>query len=196
MTALLYGGSLVHLSPLAESSSQRALLVSVVESLRSREDRITERVLHELVPEVRRWMLRHLGPSQELDDAVQDALTEIARALHRFEGRSSIATLAHRIALRTSYRYYRRRPLVLSYERAAATDPVDQIDARRALARVHRCLAKMSPRRRAVIVLCGLEGMSPQEAAEVMQMSAVATRSLLCRARQQLRSMLSEVSDV
>ena len=39
-----------------------------------------------LLPKVRRWLHRLLGPGAALDDVTQDALIEIARALPRFRG--------------------------------------------------------------------------------------------------------------
>ncbi len=184
--------SLLRLSPRA-TDRERALLVEIVSRLRARDDVLIDRVLRELVPEVRRWMHRHLGARCELDDAVQDALSEIASALHRFEGRSSLATLAHRITLRTSYRYYRdaRRPRPeANLDDVAHDDPEATVSARRALERLHEALVKLPKRRRSAYLLCAVEGLDPREAADVMGTSANAMRSLLCRARSQLEALL------
>lgn len=186
--------SLLRLSPSA-SIREQALLQEVVSRLRARDDGLIDRVLRELFPEVRRWMFRHLGPGGELDDAVQDSLSEIAGALHRFEGRSSLATLAHRITLRTSYRYYRKanRPrLVLDADAVAHDDPEAQVAARRALSRLYTALRQLPERRRSAFVLCAIEGLTPSEAADVLGVSANAMRSLLCRARAQLEEIVAD----
>jgi RNA polymerase sigma-70 factor (ECF subfamily) len=191
MSLSLATSSLVRLSPQAESASERALLDELVSRLRSRDDVVIDRVLRELVPQVRRWLYRHLGPRNDIEDATQDALSEIASALHRFEGRSSLVTLAHRIALRTSYRYYRRP--ARSEPALSSDDGIDlekQVAARRALARLHDALAELPDRRRAAFVLCAVEGMEPAEAAEVLDVSKNAMRSLLCRARAELEAIL------
>ncbi|MCA9604809.1 MAG: RNA polymerase sigma factor [Myxococcales bacterium] len=189
--ALSSAPSLLRLSPNA-SQPERALLEELASRLRARDDVLVDRVLRELVPEVRRWMLRQLGPRPDLDDAVQDSLSAIAAALHRFEGRSSLATLAHRITLRTSYRYYRRRrPLELvEPDVVSSDDPEARVRARRALARLHDALGALPERRRAAFVLCAVEGLDPSEAAEVLGVTGNAMRSLLCRARQQLEALL------
>lgn len=183
--------SLSRLSPLA--SGERVLLDELVSRLRARDDVLIDRVLRELFPEVRRWMFRQLGARPELEDAVQDALSEIASALHRFEGRSSLATLAHRIALRTSYRYYRKarrnRPLE-AVQDVGHDDPEARVRARRALARLYEALSKLPDRRRSAFVLCAVEGLDPREAAEVLGTTPNAMRSLLCRARAQLDELL------
>lgn len=183
--------SLLRLSPTA-SLPERRLLEELASRLRARDDALVDRVLRELLPEVRRWMLRQLGPRPDLDDAMQDALSAIASALHRFEGRSSLATLAHRIALRTSYRYYRKAgPLpIREATHPSGDDPEARVRARRALARLHAALAHLPERRRAAFVLCAVEGLDPAEAAEVLGVSGNAMRSLLCRARQQLEALL------
>ncbi|HEY8431926.1 MAG TPA: RNA polymerase sigma factor [Sandaracinaceae bacterium] len=184
--------SLVNLSPHTDSIGERRLWGELVDRLRARDDAIIDRVLRELVPEVRRWMMLHLGPRDDLDDATQDALSEIASALHRFEGRSSLATLARRITLRISYRYYRKaRPEPESFE-AAPHDPERQVAARRALERLHAALAHLPERRRSAFVLCAVEQLSPAEAAEVLGISANAMRSLVCRARQEVEALLAD----
>lgn len=182
--------SLLRLSPNAASAGERELLGELVDRLRSGDTAVIDRVLRELVPVVRRWMYRHLGPHADVDDATQDALSEIASALHRFEGRSSLATLAHRIALRTSYRYYGRRRPEATLPANEPVDPEKQVAARNALARLHDALRELPDRRRSAFVLCAVEGLTPAEAAEVLGVSANATRSLLCRARQQLDLIL------
>lgn len=63
--------------------------------------------------------------------------------------------------------------------------------ARRALARLHDALSQLPDRRRAAFVLCAVEGLAPNEAADVLGVSANAMRSLLCRARQQLEELLA-----
>lgn len=181
--------SLLRLSPNAPLA-ERALLEELAKRLRARDDALVDRVLRELLPEVRRWMLRQLGPRPDLDDAVQDSLSAIASALHRFEGRSSLATLAHRITLRTSYRYYQKPRAVGWVEPESGDDPEARVGARRALARLHRALGHLPERRRAAFVLCAVEGLDPAEAAELLGVSSNAMRSLLCRARQQLEALL------
>ena len=61
-----------------------------------------------LAPRVRGWIFRYVGPHRDIEDLVQQALLEIALALDRFDGRSSVATYAHRIALRVAGHQLRR----------------------------------------------------------------------------------------
>ena len=152
-----------------------------------------EELLHQLLPSVRRWLFRLLGPRPDLDDAVQDTLVALATALPRFEGRSRIDTFARRITLRVAYRYFGRRheaPLQLVPPPPDELDPESRAMDREALRRLYRCLDKLPEKRRAAFVLCAIEGLEPSEAAEVAGVTAVAMRSRLKHARREVERLL------
>jgi len=169
---------------------------SILEALQRGDPKVIEEVLCDLVPRVRNWLCRLLGPGADLDDAVQDALTEIARALPNFEGRAKISTLAYRITVRVSYRYIggrqRRRQSALEL----VPPPIDQIDpesramGREALRSLYRCLDRLPKKRRVAFILCAVEGMGPSEAAEVVGTTSTAMRSRLKHARKELSRLL------
>ncbi len=151
--------------------------------------------LRHLLPFVRRWLTRLLGHSPDLDDATQDALTEITRFLPRFEGRSKLETAAHRITVRVAYRYFRPPVEDLSLDDApdlvdATQDIEARLDARAALARLHRCLARLPVKRRTAFILCAIDGLTPSEAAKVADTTALAMRCRLVWARRELARML------
>jgi RNA polymerase sigma-70 factor (ECF subfamily) len=167
-----------------------------LEALRAGDPETTCEVLRELLPCVRRWLYRLLGPGGELDDATQESLTELARALPRFEGRSTLATLAHRITVRVAYRFFgrarraRETSLELVLPPPDQVDPLTRIMGREALRRLHRCLDRLPQRRRVAFVLCAVEGLTPSEAADVAGVSATAMRSRLMHARSEVARML------
>lgn len=181
------------LSPLTEGD--QAALTVLTERLRAGDAPVVERVLLELVPSVEGWVRRLLGPHTDLEDVQQEALTEIARALHRFEGRSSIHTLAHRITTRTAARFYGRRPPgeALDVEHLPTPDegPERTTDTRQQAELLYRHLEAMSEVRRTAFVLCCLEELSPTEAAAVVGCSAVTMRSRLFEARAELVERMS-----
>ena len=155
-------------------------------------DDATRDTLRALLPHVRRHLVRLLGRSPDLDDATQEALTEIARFLPRFEGRSKLETAAHTITLRVAYRYFgRAREVGLeSVPELVSADTESRLHAREALARLQRCLRKLPDKRRVAFVLCAIEGLTPSEAAEVAGTSAVVMRCRLLWARRELARML------
>ena len=148
--------------------------------------------LRALLPHVRRWLVRLLGRTPDLDDATQDALTELARFLPRFEGRSRLETAAHKITLRVAYRYFgqAREVGLEAVPELADAGAESRLHAREALARLQRCLRRLPAKRRAAFVLCAIDGLTPSEAAEVAGTSAVVMRCRLLWARRELARML------
>jgi RNA polymerase sigma factor (sigma-70 family) len=163
-----------------------------------------ERTLAALLPRVRKWLYRALGPDGPLDDAAQDTLIELARALPKFEARSSLETFAHRITLRVAYRYYGRarrlralvpgghEPLELERVESAARQPDALSAEREALTRLHRYLSKLPEKRRTAFVLCAIEGLEPHEAAALVGTSAGSMRARYMHARDELARLLGE----
>jgi len=166
-----------------------------VAALREGDAVVVEAVLAELLPSVRRWVYRRLGPDMALDDVTQEALTEIARALPSFEGHCSLTAYAYRICTRVVARHLRKR---LWRRDALATAPLDaepDADARdpertaierQALRAVLACLSRLPAKRREAFILCEIEGLSPPEAAELLGTTPNAVRSLLMHARREL----------
>jgi RNA polymerase sigma-70 factor (ECF subfamily) len=182
--------------PVEESSAP--VVTSRSESLERELDaalaRGDEAVLRALLPHTRRWLHRLLGPRADLDDATQDALLALLDALPRFRRESRLTTYAHRIVLRTAYRYFRKRAREESL--ALVPPPLDTIDPesramdREALRRLYRALGKLPEKRRVAFVLCCVEGLEPQEAAELEGITAVAMRSRLHHAREEIARLL------
>jgi len=164
-------------------------------SVRAGDAAVIEAVLAELLPSVRRWVYRRLGPDMAVDDVTQEALTEIARALPSFEGHCSLPAYGYRICTRVIARHLRRRlwrrdalaAAPLAAERDSdARDPERTAIERQALRTVLACLSRLPAKRREVFILCELEGATPQEAAELLGTTPNAVRSLLMHARREL----------
>jgi RNA polymerase sigma-70 factor (ECF subfamily) len=153
-----------------------------------------------LLPRIRTWLFRLLGPRAGLDDAVQDSLIEVARALPRFRGDSTLTTYVHRITLRVGYRHLRRRdrdrdrevPLALVPPMAGGIDPESHAAQREILRRLYQCLDRLSTKRRVALVLCDIEGYTPSEAAAVVNVPATTLRARLKHARRDLDRLLQD----
>ncbi len=154
-----------------------------------------ERALALLIPTVRATVYRMLGPRLSRDDIVQDALIAVARALDKFEGRSSLETYARRITVHVVYRALGRKRVaesdIAEHEHAASgLTPEAELAQNQALSRLHRCLERLPETRRAAFVLCGIEEMTPQAAADLVGISAGAMRARYMHARRDLARML------
>lgn len=160
-----------------------------------------EAMLTSLVPAVRRWMWRLLGPRPDFDDAVQDALVELARALPRYEGRAALTTYAHPIVVRTAYRYM-GKPRLTAVDPAALErlggddDPEDRAARRQELERLHRVLERLPEKQRVAFVLCAVERMPHEEAAALEGVSVETLRARLKRARGELARRLRADPDL
>lgn len=165
--------------------------------LRSGDPRATEAALLFLAPLVRRWLFRLLGPSDLLDDATQDALTEICLALRHFKGNSALSTFAHRITIRAAYRYFSRpNPMRAGggMDDAVETgeDPEASAVNRQLLRRIYRYLDLLPKDQRVAFVLCAVEGRAPGEAARIVGARPGTMRSRLKRARDEIQRRLSK----
>ncbi len=154
-----------------------------------------ERALSQVLPVVRATVYRMLGPRLSRDDVMQDALIAVARSLDKFEGRSSLETYARTITVRVVYRAIGRLRQATETEidqdyACSRRSPEAELQQQQALARLHRCLERLPESRRMAFILCGLEELSPQAAAEIVGTSPGAMRARYMHARRELARML------
>lgn len=117
--------------------------------------------------------LRYLGVEDAaLEDAMQDVFVTAFRRAADFEGRSSMRTWLFGVTRRVAFRYRRaastRRRHIISDDTGAPEgedDPHARADARRS---VNQLVANLDRDKRAVFVLCELEGMTAAEVAEAL----------------------------
>jgi len=62
--------------------------------------------------------------------------------------------------------------------------------------RLERCLARLSPAQRQVVLLCRIEGLKIKEAARRMNRSESAVKNLLCRALRELKSTFGDTESL
>lgn len=179
----------------ADHGGRRAdpALDRLAERVRAGDRAALEELLRALLPRVRRWLTRLLGPRADVDDATQDLLVELARALPRFDGRAACATYCYRITLRVASRYYgRRRPISLELVAPPAdtVDPESRVLRRELLTRLYAELDRLPADLRSAFVLCRVEGLAPAEAAAICDVSPGTLRVRLHRARRRVERAL------
>jgi RNA polymerase sigma-70 factor, ECF subfamily len=167
----------------------------------TREDRFREQVLSELevLYRVARRMTRNPA---EAEDLVQDALMRAYRGFDGFDGRYPRAWLLTILRNTHINRLRKRRPDLLDDE-VARRVPAPGADGRQdgtseqALhdefdPLVRDALAGLSANHRAVIALVDLDGLSYQEAADVIGVPVGTVMSRLHRARRKVRAELEQ----
>jgi RNA polymerase sigma-70 factor (ECF subfamily) len=136
----------------------------------------------------RRLAFRLLGERGPMDDALQEAYVRAFRALPRFRGTSSFGTWLYRIVYNACLdelrRVRARREVPLDGSSEAARERTDErLDLAAAL-------GALPVELRAVVLLVDAEGLSYDEAAEVIGVAPGTVGSRLSRARAELRVAL------
>jgi RNA polymerase sigma factor (sigma-70 family) len=127
------------------------------------------------------------GRRQVAEDAVAEAF---ARAIEHADSIRQPLPWIYRTAFRIATRELERerRPAPKAPDPVPGVDPGEITD-------VVRALARLSPRQRAAVLLCDLEGYSGPEAARLLGTSAATVGVHLFRARRRLRDLLRDEED-
>jgi RNA polymerase sigma-70 factor (ECF subfamily) len=147
-------------------------------------------------------LLRLVGDRGEAEDVAQEVMLRAWQGIARFRGQSSYFTWLYRIGVNEANRALAkraRRPASvaigadeLQLPESAADDPsrrAENSELRRALG---RALAGLPPALRTAIVLRDVEGLSTQEAAEVVGIGQAAFKSRLHQARLRVRAAIGD----
>ncbi|MFO0849824.1 MAG: sigma-70 family RNA polymerase sigma factor [Gemmataceae bacterium] len=129
------------------------------------------------------------GPTPTAEDAFQATFLALSRQAGRV---TAVAGFLHRTAgraVRKAARRDRRPPPPLPPQVTA--DPLDRLTARELLAAVDAEIARLPERQRLPVLLCGVDGLSADEAARRLGWTAGAVRGRLQRGRAVLRFRLA-----
>jgi len=158
---------------------------------------LSERQLFEAVYARMRALAGPAAP--DLEDLIQVAAEQAFKSLGRFDGRSDVSTWLYGVCYRVllnQRRWYKRWKVRFSYL-DVNHEPIDQdptphelLEARARARQLHRVLARMSDKYRAVIVLHDLRELSVREIADIVSCHELTVRSRLRDARKQLTRLL------
>jgi RNA polymerase sigma-70 factor (ECF subfamily) len=147
-------------------------------------------------------VLRFVGDGGEAEEVTQEAFLRAWRSIDRFEFRSRFFSWLYRIGINEAKRRAEHRPAagtVSSIEDSPIEDAPDWSEAPefRAEQRQLRGVLEQAVRAlpfdyRAPLILRDVEGLSTQEAAEVMELGEAAFKSRLHRARLAVRRAVDE----
>jgi RNA polymerase sigma-70 factor (ECF subfamily) len=157
---------------------------------------------------------RHLQQYEEACDLAQEIFIQVFHRLKDFEGRSSFSTWLYRVSLNACYNRHRyskakgrggvtslegileseegrsdHSPLLRSGDGGAlASLEVDEIKEQ-----LHEALETLQEEHRKAIDLVDIEGLSYDEAAEILEIPVNTVRSRLSRARSALKSKIERL---
>ena len=154
-------------------------------------------------------VFRHLVGSQEqAEDLAQEVFLRVFRARKRYQPGAKFSTwlftIANNVASNARRTLSRRREVgipassnttsLISLEQmakeASGLMPARQFDNAEMAEVVRLAVQSLNPRQRMAVLLCKFEGMSYVDIAESMDMTPQAVKSLLSRARGNLRTVL------
>ncbi len=146
--------------------------------------------------EVYRVVYRLLGPSPDIDDIIQDVFLQVHRSLGNFRGQSKFSTWLHRVAVNVALQHLRKkktavktRPEDLAPEAVAdggASTPHEEAETNERLAAVRRALDRLSPKKRAVVVMHDMQGMDAPAIAAAVGAPVFTVRTRLFYGRKEL----------
>ncbi|MGH1575496.1 sigma-70 family RNA polymerase sigma factor (plasmid) [Methylobacterium sp. P31] len=157
-----------------------------------RDDAEFKRLLVAIVPALRRFAVSLARNPTAADDLVQDTLLRAWRARARFEPGSNFEAWTFTI-LRNAFYSSQRKPREVQDDDGSYTaqlaSPPDQA-GRLDLQDVRAALDRLAPPMREALILVGIENLSYEEAAAVMQCRIGTVKSRVWRAREQLARAL------
>jgi RNA polymerase sigma-70 factor (ECF subfamily) len=186
---------------------------TLIERLRGGDTAALERVMEQFAPRV--YRLAHGITRNEADseEIVQDVFLSLFRKIGAFEGRAALGTWIYRITVNAALikRRGKRAELEVLLEDHLPTfredghregdrawlladwsdTPEEELLARESRVTVRRLIASLPDRYRVVLLLRDLEGLSNEEAAEVLGETVASVKSRLHRARMALREQLT-----
>jgi RNA polymerase sigma-70 factor (ECF subfamily) len=168
-------------------------------------EELVERYQHRLVA-----VMAHLvGNAEEAEDLAQEVFLRVYRARKKYRPRSKFSTwlftIANNLAL-NALRARQRRPVVPLNTRDSGplgprpqeqlapdpgTGPQQKVQKAELAQRIRAALETLNERQRLAVMLNKFEDMNYAEIAEVMGLTTKAVKSLLSRARTNLRAALS-----
>jgi RNA polymerase sigma-70 factor (ECF subfamily) len=158
-----------------------------------------ERLFDEFSAPIFNYVLRMVADRDRAADITQDTFIKAYRKLDSLADESSRRSWLYRIATNTAIDEMRRRRFVTPMgtdERHlqrpdARPGPEAQAIAATLDERVQRALLRLKANHRQCLLLSDIEDMSAQQIGEVMGLSYGAVRTLLCRARGEMRRHLA-----
>lgn len=158
-------------------------------------------------PMIFRLGSKMLDNPQDIEDMLQETFIKAYRHLGDFDGRSSLSTWLYRIATNEALMVLRRkRPDMISFDEPQADEtepqeplqivdwccmPEEELMSAEGRAYLDEAVEGLPASLRVVFLLRDIEGLSTRETAEVLNLSEMAVKTRLSRARLQLRETLS-----
>jgi len=143
----------------------------------------------------------HVGGEADALDVTQEAFIAAFAALARYDPARPLRAWLLRIALNKCHDWARRRAVrrLFAFARPfdealdiadAAPDPEAALGSARGVAAIRAAIAALPATLKEPLILCAIEGVSQEEAAQILKISRKAIETRIYRARQKLSAQL------
>lgn len=147
-----------------------------------------------------RMLTRVIGDATAAEDAAQEAFVRAWRALPSFRAEAKFSTWLYRIAMNEAYRLLAREQRqttvpfddVLHEVPDLSADTLASVQHAELEARLEQAIGQLPAQYRVCVVLRDIEGLTNEEAAEVLDLNLRNFKSRLHRGRMALRTLLEE----
>ncbi|UCD24979.1 MAG: RNA polymerase sigma factor [Gemmatimonadota bacterium] len=158
-----------------------------------------EALVRRVYDQVYRWALVQTGDNDDADDVTQEVLFRLFTKLRSYKRKSRFTTWLYQVTRNAAYELGRKRATQFRYR-----DKLGQVDQGtdavaaeerpdNAVTTAIRVLFERLPsRQRQIFDLADLQGYSPTEIGEMLDMNPVTVRANLCKARRAIRAKLIE----
>ncbi|MDH4240976.1 MAG: sigma-70 family RNA polymerase sigma factor [Phycisphaerae bacterium] len=142
-----------------------------------------------------RYFIRHLSSNSEVtDDIFQDTWLTVIRHIYSLKRTEAFPTWLYRIARNRVYQKHRVKENLreLNENVAAPNDTEDDVYSPEDAAKIHRCLKRLRPEHREVLMLRFLEQMSYHEIAQVINCGLGTVKSRIYYAKLALKKEMEK----
>ncbi len=180
------------LEPAVDDSTAAFAVAAMVEGLRRSDPAVTRRFFEMYSGRVERTLRRLLGPSDDMEDLVHDVFVDALEAIDRLRDPAALPGWVTGIAVITAKRrlqkQYRRRWLSLTPTGVLPELPSSpsDVESRAAFSSIHEILNLMRPEDRIAVLLYRVDGLTVDDAAQVMGISSSTFKRRLRRGERHL----------
>ena len=170
------------------------------------DDAFTE-IVHRFQGRVASLAYRYLGSAADAEDLAQEVFLRVHRARETYEPTAKFSTWVHRITVNASLNLIRRRKVRkhlnaemparssddearADFEDEDAPRPAEQLERAELAEVMQRIIDALPERQRTAILLNKYQGLSYEDTADAMELTLPATKSLLTRARVNIKEAL------
>ncbi len=143
---------------------------------------------------LRYFIARLVGNPDLADELSQETWLTVLSKIHTLRNAATFSVWLYRIARNKVYQELRRRKVIIELDEGleAPDDTVDEIGSFEDAAKLHRCLEKLKPLHKEVLLLRFLEEMSYEQIADVLDCNLGTVRSRIFNAKLALKKELEE----